>query len=193
MAARPTGDDLPEGERLGTETAAELGALFTEHAPAGYSYLRSCGVDRETAEDLVADVFLKISRRLRSGGTVKSPRSYVIHAVRNAWISWLETRNRKRWPDAAARLEVADWSSVDEIDRICDHDDRLASALRGAMATLPSRQREIIEMHYFARMSVAAIAVRLVIAEGTVRYHLSKGRDKLNELLDGWSEDGSDT
>jgi RNA polymerase sigma-70 factor (ECF subfamily) len=193
MAARPTGDDLPEDERLDDEAAAELEALFKEHARTAYKYLRSRRVDHQSAEDLVDDVFLKIGPRLRDGVMVESPRRYVLTAVHNAWVDWLRSPVRRQWADASSRLEAEDWSSADEFDRVCDHEDRQDTLrlLRRAIELLQPRQGQIVKLRYIAGMSDAEIALKLGIAEGTVRYNLSKGRDKLKKLLDEWTEEGS--
>jgi len=71
-------------------------------------------------------------------------------------------------------------------------DDRLA--LVTAMRRLPMEQREAPALHYFADMSVAAIADRIEVPVGTVKARLSRGRDSLAGLLaaDSWPPAGMD-
>jgi len=194
MADQPTRDDVPEDERLDQEAAAALEALYKAHARRGYALLRSHGLDRESAHDVLNDVFLRIGRHLRDGGDIASPRPYVMRAVHNAGVDWLSSPARKQRPTDVSRLDATDWSSTDEIDRVCDLTDSRASVRRlgQAVRQLPARQREVIEMRYFAGLSHAEIATALGVAEGTIRYHLSKGHTKLRELLNGPHGEGDD-
>lgn len=60
-----------------------------------------------------------------------------------------------------------------------------ALELRDALATLPTRQREAVTLFYVGDLSVHAIAEVMNISDGAVKAHLSHGRKRLRELLDG--------
>jgi RNA polymerase sigma factor (sigma-70 family) len=57
-------------------------------------------------------------------------------------------------------------------------------AVLHALATLPTRQREVVALRYFGGLSTAETAVELSIAEGTVKAHLHRGLAALREQLE---------
>lgn len=55
--------------------------------------------------------------------------------------------------------------------------------LERAVARLPARQREAVDLHYFAGLSVAETAAAMGCADGTVKSTLSDARARLRTLL----------
>jgi len=55
--------------------------------------------------------------------------------------------------------------------------------LESALRTLPLRQRQALLLHYLADLPVAAVADLMGASEGTVKTHLSRGRQSLSRLL----------
>ena len=53
------------------------------------------------------------------------------------------------------------------------------------MQKMAPKARTVIYLYYFEEMSVREIARLLRMREGTVRMQLTRGRDKLRELLGG--------
>jgi RNA polymerase sigma factor (sigma-70 family) len=60
-----------------------------------------------------------------------------------------------------------------------------ALEMRDALAGLPTRQREAVTLFYVGDLSIHAIAEVMNISDGAVKAHLSHGRKRLRELLDG--------
>lgn len=56
--------------------------------------------------------------------------------------------------------------------------------LERAVAALPRRQREAVDLHYFAGLTVAETATVMGCAEGTVKSTLSDARGRLRTLLE---------
>jgi RNA polymerase sigma factor (sigma-70 family) len=52
-----------------------------------------------------------------------------------------------------------------------------------ALGVLPARQRAVVALHYYADLNSREIAEILGTPEGTVRYHLSLARRRLESLL----------
>lgn len=55
--------------------------------------------------------------------------------------------------------------------------------LERAVARLPARQREAVDLHYFAGLTVVETAAAMGCAEGTVKSTLSDARNRLRTLL----------
>lgn len=62
-------------------------------------------------------------------------------------------------------------------------DSRRDLDLERAVARLPARQREAVDLHYFARLTVVETAAAMGCAEGTVKSTLSDARARLRTLL----------
>lgn len=60
-----------------------------------------------------------------------------------------------------------------------------ALEMRDALSGLPARQREAVTLFYVGDLSIHAIAEVMNISDGAVKAHLSHGRKRLRELLDG--------
>ncbi len=58
---------------------------------------------------------------------------------------------------------------------------------------LPERVREIIRLHYFEGLSIAEIADRMRISQGTVKWQLHDGRKRIRKELCAMNEKYSDT
>lgn len=65
--------------------------------------------------------------------------------------------------------------------------------LHESIGKLPQKVREIIHLHYFEGLSIAEIADRMFIAEGTVKWQLHEGRKRLRKDLCAMNEEYSDT
>ena len=62
-------------------------------------------------------------------------------------------------------------------------DSRRDLDLERAVARLPARQREAVDLHYFAGLTVVETAAAMGCAEGTVKSTLSDARSRLRTLL----------
>ena len=70
---------------------------------------------------------------------------------------------------------------IDERADFCGVDD--AIDLRAAIATLPPRQREVIQLYYFGQYTLTQIAEKLGIRHPTVHEALKAGIKKLKKFL----------
>ena len=121
------------------------------------------------AEDAVQEAFARAWRRADEGGTFEHLAGWVVTVALN------QTRRsrslaRTIQPDVGV-LPVPALDPVEAID------------LRSAVVLLPSRQREVIVMHYFLDWSIATIAASLDVSEGNVKNALFRGRRSLAEKL----------
>lgn len=166
-----------------------FGELFDRHAGAVYTYLGRRLGDWAEAEDLTSAVFLQAWRR----------RSDVVLEQDSA-LPWLlgvangllrnAVRARQRYAALLARVrETRDPAvgqamagvAADHADRVADRLDteRRLAELRAAVARLPRREREVIELCVWAGLDHAAAAVALGVRPGTVKSRLHRARRSL--------------
>ena len=164
------GDVRPE------QTAeTDFAAVFTAHRRDVYrlAYLL-CG-DHSAAEDAAADAFARVYPHWLKG-EVDDAGAYLRRAV----VNQVQGRFRRRFAERRRLLRAAtdeqDPRSAE--DEIADHD-QVARALH----RLPPRQRAAIVLRYFADLSEAGVADAMGTSVGTAKSHVSRGLDRLRDLL----------
>jgi RNA polymerase sigma factor (sigma-70 family) len=160
-----------EAARAGDGPALE--ALLVVCWPHAYRIALSILRQPTLAEDAAQEACARIARTIAG---LRSPAAFGVWfyrlAVREALA--IERRTRAFEPLDAAALASAS-PLTDALVRI--------DVLR-ALGALPPRQRAVISLHYYADLNSREIAAIMAIPEGTVRYHLSLARRRLESLLD---------
>ena len=131
-------------------------ALFDEHYPKLYGYMRARVSTRETAEDLAADAFADAFRGL--------PRFRWQGKPFGAWL-FKVAHNRVRMhyrgrPDDARRVLTGPGTTSDET---------LALDVRDVLDRLPAEYREAIELRYVLGLTGAEAAAAMGRSHGAFR------------------------
>lgn len=114
----------------------DLRDLYTEQAPTLTRVIGSMTRDREAAEDIVQEAFLRLTRELAEGRRPDNPAAWVAQVARHLAIS------RHRRAASAARLAprlASPATEVDPADAILEGE--RADAVHRALATLPPVER----------------------------------------------------
>ncbi len=139
----------------------------------GYAYLL-CG-NLPDAQDLVQDALVKTFARRRAGLELESAEAYVRRAILTLHVDgW---RRRGRWTSRRHLVAVPPSTQGPEADG-GDRFDVVA-----ALRTLPRQQRACVVLRYYDDLTVAEIARRLGVSDGSVKRHLSLGVHRLGSLL----------
>jgi RNA polymerase sigma-70 factor (ECF subfamily) len=128
--------------------------------------------DRALAEDVAADGFVEVWRKWDRVSALDRP---------GAWVRRVALRKagRARWRRGRRRQVEATFESSSPCESGVDLD------LVRALARLSDAQRTTVVMHHFGGWPTGDIAAMLGCADVTVRSHLSRGRQRLAELLGG--------
>lgn len=187
--AAPADDELMAGLVEGDIAALEQ--LYDRYVTLVFSVGLRVLHDRQLAEDVAQEVFLRLWRR---------PQSY--DPARGRFLSWLMSVTRNRAIDERRRLNrraQAEDPSDDSDgqlpggDRLEDpqlavHLGELRQAIRRALARLPAAQREVIQLAYFGGLTQTEIAERTDTPLGTVKTRVRLAMRKLREALDEFHE-----
>lgn len=133
-----------------------------------------CG-DRDVAEEVVADAWVGVYRRLERG-TITDIGPYLRRAV----VNKLRSRARRQ---LLIRREALRRSALPAADAMDDEVAAQMVVLR-ALARVPLRMRTAVVLRYYEDLSVAETAAVMGIAEGTVKSSVAKGLDRLRLLLE---------
>ena len=133
--------------------------------------------DRQKAEDVCQDVFVRLM--------VNAPQ--LEEGREKAWLLKVAlNRCRDLWRGSWAKRVVLG-SPVFEL--IPAQDDTPAKdeseAMMAAIHQLPTAFREVILLHYYQNFGISEIARMLDLPEGTISSRLSRGRKKLETILQG--------
>jgi len=151
-------------------------SLFRQEASSLVRLARLFVDDRNAAEDLVQEAFIRLARsahRLRD--LDKAPaylRSIVLNLARDD--------NRRGLVSLRHHLPSDDQASVDDQITLREDQQRVIDALR----ELPHRQRDCIVLRYYDELGIDDIATTLGISRNSVKTHLSRGLDSLERKLE---------
>jgi RNA polymerase sigma-70 factor (ECF subfamily) len=118
-------------------------------------------LNRADAEDAVADVVIRLHKRIESGRPPDNLRAAFFTSVRNAAIDQLRSRNAK--PTVALEV-IAEEAAEDAgpVERAESHED--SARLQETLARMRGNYRETILLRFGVGMSVPEIAERLEIS-----------------------------
>ncbi|WP_322821572.1 sigma-70 family RNA polymerase sigma factor [Chloroflexus sp.] len=163
---------------------AALGELYDRYASLVYAIALRITGDRQTAEEVMQDVFQNIWQTAggfrRQAGAVAG---WIIGISRHRAIDALRSKRERGRSRELTGIEATPHPSTSS-DIEHDVEQRiLREAVRAALADLPSTQRQAIEMAYYGGLTQAEIAERLGEPLGTIKTRLRLGLTKLRELL----------
>lgn len=153
-----------------------------------YRYVRS----RETAEELVQDVFFRLWERRSSLPATKgedeisTTRAYLYRAVRNAALSWI--RHARVEYRLALRTdpttEPPGMGSAPPSADATMQQDEIRQRLRRAVAALPEPYRDVLVLRSEHQLSYPEIAAVLQVSLKTVESRVTRAFRTLRETLD---------
>lgn len=156
------------------ETALE--ALYARHAAELWRFALRLTRDPQVAEDVVQEVLLRAWKDPQLGQRPDpAARAWLYTATRNLVID--------RWRSAQARHELRTGEAPDQTEP-----DATASVLdrwliADALHTLSEDHRTVISAAYYEGRSIAEIAARLGIPQGTVKSRMHYGLRTLRLAL----------
>lgn len=161
-------------ETRGAVDHAAFGELVREHQSMVFSIAQHTLQDREAAEEIAQDVFLRLYRDLDS---IESPQ-HMVHWLRRVTANrCIDAIRRRRWRP----VPIDD--SFPAAER--EPEDSLAiRTVRRLMGQLPARQRVVLALRFQEELEIPEIARTLEIPLNTVKSHLRRGVEALRRGMD---------
>lgn len=156
--------------------------LIDKHYQQVYWYLLDLSKNQEQAADLTQDTFAKAWQALPSFRGDSSFRTWLFAIGRNEFL--LQLRTQGRAPELAEYLdlEILPDPAPSAEERYSSSD--LAQQVREQVQRLPGKYREVVALHYFARLSFREVAAVLGIPPGTVKSRINQAFALLKEQLE---------
>lgn len=133
--------------------------------------------NREDAEELTQDAFVRAYSRLDSFVGRSSFSTWVCRIAYTTTVSWLRKKRIKY-----LSIEDRQGLSDKEVDEVLDDESRL-DELREAIALLRPDEQMLLELYYFKSRPLADIAYILDVEQGTIATRLHRIRRKLYSMI----------
>lgn len=170
-------------ERVLDGDAEAYGSLVSKHMRRAFAIAYRILEQREDAEDVVQDAFLRALERIDQLGR-RPFRPWFLRVVVN------QALNFRRGRGVRATLQIPESAAGRGIlpDRAALNAD-LRARLTAALDALPEKQRTIVQLADLEGLRSAEIGRIMDLADGTVRWHLHEARKALRAALAPMRED----
>ena len=163
--------------------AEAFAALYDRHGRAAYSLAYRIMGDKQEAEDVVQDAFIRV---WRSAGGYRvgrgSVRTWILSIVHNRGIDQIRSRaSRGRVQD---KVEASAPTSEPSEAFAETWKNAQQEQVREALNTLPQEQVQILELAYFSGYTHIEIAERLDLPLGTVKGRMRLGLKKIRSYFE---------
>lgn len=158
---------------------ALVAQMFAEQGASLVRLARVFCDDRDAAEDLVQEAFIRLHR---SAGSIRDLRRAPAF-LRSIVINLARDHNRRGLMSLRHRASTAPPTPPTEPDERAVHDDEVDKVLV-ALRRLPDRQRACLVLHYYEELSIAEVAETLDISTNSVKTHCRRGLAALESRLE---------
>jgi RNA polymerase sigma-70 factor, ECF subfamily len=162
---------------------AAFGVLYDRHGRAAYSLAYRMMGERQAAEDVVQDVFLKVWRASGSYRAERgSVRTWVLSIVHNRGIDLLRSSASRRRTQDQVEASTPTSQPSEAFAETWRNSQR--EQVREALRTLPPEQLKILELAYFSGYTQVEMADLLDLPLGTVKGRMRLGLKKIKDYFD---------
>jgi RNA polymerase sigma factor (sigma-70 family) len=174
-------DTRPTYDTVAVDDQRVVLELFNREARSLVRLARVFVDNRDAAEDIVQEAFIRLSRNAhRIDDREKAPaylRSIVLNLARD--INRRGLMSLRHYPAAGREIDLQPGSIDDRLIR----NERQQQVLE-AVRNLPRRQRDCVALRYFEEVSIDEIAATLGVSTNSVKTHLKRALASLERTLE---------
>ncbi len=163
----------------------ELRGELEKHHCESYGWaLSCCGRNPAEAENVLQAVYLKaLEGKARFSGRA-SFKTWLFAVIRRTAIDerrrqWLRRLRMEKYEENIGRTDCGE--SPDE----AIHRSEIRALFCRALAELPRRQREVLQLVFYHDLSLAEAAEVMGVSLGSARTHYERGKQRLRQLMKG--------
>jgi RNA polymerase sigma-70 factor, ECF subfamily len=165
---------------VGGGDADAFATLYDRHSRSTYSLAHKLVREKQAAEDLTQDAFIKVWRSAdRYRPQRGSVRTWILSVVRNQSIDQLRARASRRRMQEKVEASAPTCEPSEAFAQVWQ--DARLGRLREALAALPYLQQQVLELAHFSGLTHMEIAERLRLPPGTVKGRMRLGLKKLRD------------
>ena len=167
-----------------------LEKIISRHQNRVYAYILMITKNKELADDLFQDTFIKVINTIRSGSYNEEGKflQWVMRIAHNLTIDHFRKANRIPVIDNSKNENFDIFENLNMMDKSIEDriiTDQIHKDVRKLIELLPEEQREVLYMRHYAEMSFKDIAevtdVSINTALGRMRYALINLRKLISE------------
>jgi RNA polymerase sigma-70 factor, ECF subfamily len=163
--------------------AEAFAVLYDRHSRPAYSLAYRMMGEKQAAEDLVQDAFLKVWRAATSYRAQRgSVRTWILSIVHNRGIDQLRSLASRRRTQEKIEASAPRSQPSEAFAESWANSQR--EQVREALKTLPAEQLKILELAYFSGYTHVEIAELLGLPLGTVKGRMRLGLKKMKDYFD---------
>jgi RNA polymerase sigma-70 factor, ECF subfamily len=168
---------------VGQGDAEAFTTLYDRHGRAAFSLAYRMMGERQAAEDLTQDAFLKVWRSASSYRAERgSVRTWILSIVHNRGIDQIRSQaSRRRTQD---KIEASTPRSQPSEAFAQTWRNSQRDQIREALDTLPPEQLKILELAYFSGYTHVEISELLRLPLGTVKGRMRLGLKKIRDYFE---------
>ena len=153
--------------------------LLSRNQSRLFSYILFVVRDRDVAEDIFQETFVKVISRLQQGRYVPSGKfgAWLMRISHNVIMDWFRDQRSEKLVDVAEDGDFSRFGDSDSLDTFIEQDvvnGQVLDDVRRMMNMLPAVQREVVFMRFYQNLSFKEIAactgVSINTALGRMRY-----------------------
>lgn len=174
-----TDEELALSYADGNNRAFDL--LLLRNQSKLFSYILFVVHDRETAEDIFQETFVKVITRLQEGRYTVSGKfgAWIMRIAHNAIMDWYRDQASMRIVDTSADNDLSNIPGAEIFEGNIENrfvNSQIMADVRRLLDALPPMQREVVYMRFYQQLSFKEIAdstdVSINTALGRMRYAL---------------------
>ena len=174
-----TDEELALSYADGNNRAFDL--LLLRNQSKLFSYILFVVHDRETAEDIFQETFVKVITRLQEGRYTVSGKfgAWIMRIAHNAIMDWYRDQASMRIVDTSADNDLSNIPGAEIFEGNIENrfvNSQIMTDVRRLLDALPPMQREVVYMRFYQQLSFKEIAdstdVSINTALGRMRYAL---------------------
>lgn len=165
-----------------SQDESALSSLYERYSRLLYSIALRITGDSGSAEEITQDVFQAVWQRAAqfrpNSGSVQAWLGGIVRhrAIDEVRSRWHRARQNEFTLDTMPDLQAA-------MERGWEHLSILRADMRAALARLPLKQRQALELAFYGGLTSQEIASRLGESAGTIKSRLRLGLDKLRDVV----------
>lgn len=157
----------------------QLRSIYETTVDALYGYAsRKCGGERELAEDVTQEVWLRAVREWSRTGAPDNPLAWLTTVARNLLIN----HYRKKQGISLDSVSPEEILAAVEDDR-ANESIEIASIVTRAMALMPPAESQLLEAFHYERQKMSQLAAAYGITERAIEGRLRRARERLRAVI----------
>jgi RNA polymerase sigma-70 factor (ECF subfamily) len=167
---------------VGRSDAEAFAVLYDRHSRPAFSLAYRMMGEKQAAEDLVQDAFLKIWRSATSYRAERaSVRTWILSIVHNRGIDQIRSTTSRRRMQEKVEASAPTSQPSEAFAQSWANSQR--EQVREALKSLPEEQLKVLDLAYFSGYTHVEVAELLDVPLGTVKGRMRLGLKKMKEYF----------